>query len=120
MAWAIIRQRCPHCRRGPVFHGLMAMHVRCGICTLKYEREPGYFLGAMYASYAFGLVTTAYWLPMLLLGVSPLWVIGVPTVHLVAQVPLSFRYSRVLWLFLDHGFDPLAERQAAASTSSHT
>ena len=42
--------------------------------------EEGYFLGAMYASYGFGFLTTAYWLPLLLLDVSPLWVIiGLPT-----------------------------------------
>lgn len=117
MAWAILRQRCPRCRRGPVFHGLMSMHERCSPCGLEFEREPGYFLGAMYASYAFGLLTTAYWLPMLLIGVSPLWVIGIPTVHLVLQVPLSFRYSRVAWLYIDHGFDPVPGRPGAATGS---
>jgi uncharacterized protein (DUF983 family) len=105
IAWAIVRQRCPRCRRGPVFGRFMSMHERCAGCGLKFEREPGYFLGAMYASYAFGLVTTAYWLPMLLMGVNPFLVIGIPTIHLLLQTPISFRYSRVLWLHLDHGFD---------------
>ena len=27
------------------------MHERCPVCGLKFEREPGYFLGAMYFSY---------------------------------------------------------------------
>ena len=45
---------------------------------------------------------------MLLADVSPLWVIGLPTVQLVAQIPVSFRYSRAAWLHLDHGFDPTA------------
>jgi hypothetical protein len=60
----------------------------------------------MYASYFFGLVTTAYWFPMLLLGVNPWLVVIIPTIHLIAQIPISFRYSRVIWLQVDHGFDP--------------
>ena len=60
----------------------------------------------MYASYAIGLVTTAYWLPLLLMGVSPLWVLLPPSIQLVLQIPLAFRYSRVIWLHLDHRFDP--------------
>jgi uncharacterized protein (DUF983 family) len=106
MLLSIVRQRCPRCRRGKVFHGLMTMYERCSVCGLKYEREPGYFLGAMYASYALGLITTAYWFPLLLLGVSPWLVIGLPAAQLVLQIPLSFRYSRVVWLHLDHRFDP--------------
>ena len=106
--WAIARQRCPRCFRGPVFRGLMSTRAACPVCGLVFERETGYFVGAMYASYAFGLVTTAYWLPLLLLG-APTWlVIGLPTAHLILQTPLTFRYSRVIWLHLDHGFDPTA------------
>jgi hypothetical protein len=56
-----------------VFHGLMSMYERCPNCDHKFEREAGYFYGAMYASYGFGFLTTFYWLPMLLAGVSPLW-----------------------------------------------
>ena len=103
--WAIVRQRCPRCLRGAVFRRFMSINERCPVCDLKFEREAGYFVGAMYASYAFGLVTTAYWLPLLLLGVNPFLVIGIPTVHLILQTPVSFRYSRVMWLHLDHGFD---------------
>lgn len=109
LIWAVLRQRCPRCRKGPVFHGLMSMYPRCGVCGLVYEREPGYFYGAMYASYFLGLVSTAYWVPMLVVGVSPLWVIGLPTVQLILQIPLSFRYSRIIWMAIDHRFDPVVE-----------
>lgn len=106
MLLAIIKQRCPRCRQGKIFHGIMSMYEECSVCGLVYRREFGYFYGAMYASYAFGLVSTAYWLPMLLMGVHWLWIIGLPAVQLVLQIPLSFRYSRVIWLYLDRSFDP--------------
>jgi hypothetical protein len=92
------------------------MYETCRVCGLRYEREPGYFLGAMYASYALGLVSTAYWMPLLFLGFSPWLVIGLPTVQLILQVPLSFRYSRIIWLHLDHGFDPEAASPAPRTT----
>lgn len=120
LAWAVLRQRCPRCRRGAVLHGLMSMNAACGSCGLEFEREEGCFLGAMYASYALGLVTTAYWLPLLLMGVSPLWVLLPPTVQLVAQIPLSFRYSRVIWLHLDHSFDPSPATEGAGPNGAAT
>lgn len=115
MVASILLQRCPHCRKGPVFHGLISMYETCRVCGLRFEREPGYFLGAMYASYGLGLLTTAYWLPLLLLGVTPWLVVGLPAVQLILQVPLSFRYSRIIWLHLDHGFDPEAATQIAGA-----
>ena len=35
------------------------MYQQCSVCNLKYEREPGYFLGARYISYGLALVTIA-------------------------------------------------------------
>ena len=48
--WAIIHLRCPRCHHGKVFNGIFSMNVRCPVCRLVFEREPGYFLGAMYVS----------------------------------------------------------------------
>jgi len=103
---AILRLRCPRCLQGRVFRGLWRTNERCAVCGLVIEREPGYFIGAMYASYGFGLLTTAYWLPMLLMGVDPVIVTALPVVHLVVQTPIAFRYSRVIWLHVDHSLDP--------------
>jgi uncharacterized protein (DUF983 family) len=102
---AILRQRCPRCRRGRVFRGAVAMNEVCPACGLRFEREPGYFLGAMYFSYglATGLVALVYLLTTLLFPGWPIW--GAPAVAvavLVPFVPVLFRYSRVLWLHFDH------------------
>ncbi len=32
------------------------MHDECPSCGLRFNREPGYFLGAMYVSYGLALV----------------------------------------------------------------
>jgi uncharacterized protein (DUF983 family) len=102
---AILLQRCPNCLEGKVFCGLTAMLERCPQCGHKFSREPGYFLGAMYASYfmaipIMGLLALAiYWL------VLPSWkfenVILVSIVPFCFLVPVIFRYSRVLWMHID-------------------
>ena len=38
--------------RGEVFSGWFAMRDTCEVCGLKYEREPGYFVGAIYLNFA--------------------------------------------------------------------
>jgi uncharacterized protein (DUF983 family) len=106
MVWAVIRQRCPECRKGPVFHGLMSMYQECRVCGLRFEREPGYFYGAMYLSYAFAFLSSAYWIILLVMGVNPWIVILLPTIQIILEIPLTFRYSRVAWLAVDHALDP--------------
>ena len=53
--WAIVQQRCPRCRIGRIFRGTFAMNDPCPRCGLLFQREEGYFLGAMYFSYAISL-----------------------------------------------------------------
>src|SRR5262245_55169361 len=56
---AVLRMRCPRCRTGRVFRSLFRMNDPCPHCGLLFEREEGYFLGAMYVSYALGGVVVA-------------------------------------------------------------
>jgi uncharacterized protein (DUF983 family) len=102
---AILLQRCPRCLEGSVFGGAVTMRESCPECGHKFEREPGYFTGAMYASYflaipVLGLITLLlYWL-------LPGWelenVVLLAALPFVLLVPLVFRYSRVVWMHIDH------------------
>src|SRR5437773_3176925 len=61
---SIFHQRCPRCRmgtifRGSIFRGFPKMQERCPICDLKFAREAGYFVGAMYISYGIALLVIA-------------------------------------------------------------
>src|SRR3989449_8806554 len=47
-----LRLRCPRCGRAALYAGWFAMHPRCEACGLRYEREQGYFVGAIYLNYA--------------------------------------------------------------------
>ena len=110
---AVWQQRCPRCRegaifRGPVWRGILAMNERCPECGLKYDREPGYFIGAMYVSYLLSIP------PVMLLALS-FWRYSGLSFNLamvctfaayLPVVPVVTRYSRVVWMYVDQHFDP--------------
>jgi uncharacterized protein (DUF983 family) len=98
-----LRLRCPRCGRARLFSGWFAMDDPCPACGLRYEREQGYFVGAIYVNYA---LTTAVTLGTVLgldalVGLTLMAQLGLG-VALGALVPfLFFRYSRSLWLAID-------------------
>jgi uncharacterized protein (DUF983 family) len=110
---AILRQMCPRCRaakifRKSIFTGFPRMQERCPNCDLKFEREPGYFLGAMYISYGLALFTIVT--IGLLLWACTSW--SMSRVFLCAiglflpLAPTLTLLSRVLWIYLDRAIDP--------------
>ena len=48
LLWRGMCLRCPRCGARTLFRTWFAMHERCAVCGLRFEREQGYFLGAMY------------------------------------------------------------------------
>ncbi|MGA8500457.1 MAG: DUF983 domain-containing protein [Candidatus Sulfotelmatobacter sp.] len=112
----ILRQRCPRCRTGSIFpysifRGFPKMHDRCPFCDLKFDREPGYFLGAMYVSYALGVAIVALF-AALLWSVTGWWITKDIIWAVVLFLPLAptiTLFARVLWIYLDQAIDP--ERQ---------
>jgi hypothetical protein len=96
--------RCPRCRKGKVFKGLLEINDPCPVCGLLFEREEGYFLGAMYVSYALGcaIVAVAYFLADAMWpDTSPLVLCLYLFAGYVPLMPLVYRYSRVLWMHFD-------------------
>lgn len=88
--------------------GLPKMHARCEVCGLKFEREEGYFLGAMYVGYGLALVIIAL-MALLLWAVMPWWPTKATIWAIVLFVPLApviTLLSRVLWVYLDRAIDP--------------
>ena len=109
----ILRQRCPRCQRGaifrtPLWRGILALHERCPVCALKYDREPGYFLGAMYISYML-MLPPAVLICLTIWHFSgwPFDVVVVATfIAVLPLVPSVMRWARVLWLYFDRTLDP--------------
>jgi len=110
---SIFQQRCPRCRMGrifrySIFRGFPKMCERCSICDLKFEREPGYFLGAMYISFGLALAIIAL-IAALLWAITGWWITNDVIWALILFLPLApsiSLFARVLWIYLDQTFDP--------------
>jgi uncharacterized protein (DUF983 family) len=109
---AVLRGLCPRCRRGHIFQpglrGLVLLNDECSICGLRFLRESGYYLGAMYVSYGLGVLTV---LPVaLFLAVIADWplpyVFAVMIVQTLVSMLLFLRLSRTVWLYADLVLDP--------------
>lgn len=106
---AILRLRCPRCREGRMFAGTFKMNDPCPVCGKLFQREEGYFLGAMYFSYALAtaVLIPLYVVAMLLMpGQDTLVIALVATLAYLPFVPAVFRYSRVLWVYVDQAVSP--------------
>ena len=113
----ILRQLCPRCGIGRIFRrsvlrGFPKMHERCPVCDLKFEREEGYFLGAMYISYGIGVVMICAFAAVLWLltrwSLQKVVLWGI--VLFIPFAPPITLFSRVLWIYLDRSVDPGQEK----------
>lgn len=106
---AIWGQRCPRCWAGRMFRSRFEMNDPCPVCGLIFEREEGYFLGAMYISYALAIsmLVVFYVIASLLLpGWNSAFVALVAVIPYLPFVPAVYRYSRVLWVHYDRAVCP--------------
>jgi uncharacterized protein (DUF983 family) len=109
----IVCQRCPRCRMGSIFRysifrGFPKMNESCPVCDLKFDREPGYFLGAMYVSYGLGIGIVAL-IAALLWSITGWWITKDTIWAVVLFLPLAptiTLFARVLWIYLDQTVDP--------------
>jgi uncharacterized protein (DUF983 family) len=94
---------CPGCRRGRIFKKFVFMNPACPDCGRVFEKESGYFIGAMIASYFLGTLAA---FPLLIAMVF-LWgqtmtlALFASCALILALQPILFRYSRILWIQIE-------------------
>ncbi len=105
---AAIHGKCPQCRQGDMFISsalklseFHKMNDNCPVCGLKFEREPGFFTGAMYVNYAFSVaLIVAVGIALTVFDTYTLQAFLISIVSLVLLLlPFLFRYSRILFLY---------------------
>jgi uncharacterized protein (DUF983 family) len=102
-----IREKCPRCGKGNVFKNRVLSFKKfsdtldsCPKCGLKYEPETGFFVGAMYWTYALlvGLtVTLSIVLYQVDLFEEAIYIIPALVTFLL---PWVFRFGRLLMLYV--------------------
>ena len=111
--------RCPYCGKGKLFRRFYRMYERCPVCGWRYEREEGYWTGAI----AINLVATelliaivtvplVIWLAVSGLSVWPLVIIGVPMCVILPL--LFFRHAKSFWMSLDFMVHPVDHEEQRA------
>ncbi len=119
---ALLQGRCPQCRVGKIFthsvsrlRGFNKMNETCPHCGVRLEPEPGFYQGAMYVSYGFTVICLAIVCSILYYLFNPPEWIYISTVIgiMLLLVPLNYRYSRIVYLYLIGGitFDPRFSNQ---------
>lgn len=102
-------RRCPRCRMGSIYRGGNNIHDKCPVCEMLFERERGYYIGALYISYTLttlflGLGTFGGWL--LFPDLDLCWTLLIVAGLFLPFVPSVTRYSRVLWIWIDRWIWP--------------
>ncbi|MGR3811241.1 DUF983 domain-containing protein [Jiulongibacter sp. NS-SX5] len=110
--------KCPRCGGGELFESknpykkgkMMSMHTHCSNCGLRYEKEQGFFYGAMYVSYmlnmALFITATVGWYLFIEGKIDWRIYIGIYVALTILLVPIIFRYSRSLWMTMMIKYEP--------------
>ena len=102
------RLKCPRCSEGELFETVFTMYRHCTTCDLKFEREAGYFIGAMYLNYGATVLIAfpSYFLLQTFTAVPFFVNLSVWTLFSAVFPVLFYRYSKSLWLNFDYTFSP--------------
>ena len=99
--------KCPRCQEGDFFvshpYNLKKagdIHKECSKCKLKYSKEPGFYYGAMYVSYALGVALfVTLWVSFNLFFPNISAGVEVTIVALLALItaPYFYALSKIIW-----------------------
>jgi uncharacterized protein (DUF983 family) len=113
LLWRGITKRCPHCGSGHVFEGWFHMKERCPRCALRFEREPGFFVGAYLINFAVAIILL-FVVCMVIVAMKALdnsadltvpFVVG--AIIAVGVPPFFYPFSKTVWSAIDIGMTPL-------------
>lgn len=105
---AILEGKCPKCEKGDIFKSagniftLRApiMHSHCENCGYRFEKEPGYFIGAMYVSYGLALIEVGIvFLALFWIASFNILLIAI-LLTLILGSFFNFRFARIFWIWI--------------------
>ncbi|HAK77929.1 uncharacterized protein (DUF983 family) [Runella defluvii] len=110
----VVQNKCPKCHQGQVFstNNLLTfrpatMKESCAHCGHNFSKEPGFYWGAMYVSYALATFEMAivYAICILIFKFDALAISNLiaSIVVVLGLFPFNFRMARLLWLYLFSG-----------------
>jgi hypothetical protein len=79
------------------------MHENCSICGTKFEKEPGFFFGAMFVSYGLGVAEAliTYFICMPFFEETfDLRIIPIIGVVILSLTLVNIKLSRIIWIYM--------------------
>lgn len=107
----ILKNDCPNCYRGKVFKdksfyfsmGFPKMYDHCSNCGYTFEKEPGYFFGAMFINYgltvAESLITYAI-AHQFFKETFDVRILPIIAAVIILLCFLNIRLSRMIWIYI--------------------
>jgi uncharacterized protein (DUF983 family) len=105
MLWWGSTKRCPRCGAGHLFHRWFTIVARCPRCHLHFERESGYWTGALAINIGVtSLVFVVVFVVALAITIPDIPVLPILAVlvPLMIAVPIVYYpFSKTLWMAVD-------------------
>lgn len=104
--------RCPNCGKGKLFRRFFTMYDRCPVCGWRYEREEGYWTGAI----AINLVVTELLIALVAVPLAIVLAMNNEPITLLVAIGLPlpfvlpflfFRHAKSLWMSIDFMVHPI-------------
>jgi uncharacterized protein (DUF983 family) len=108
-----LRKRCPRCGGGGLYHSWFRMAERCPTCGFRFEREPGFFIGAYFVNFAitegflFAVVMAFLFVKNANNEASVVWPLVVGGIFAVVAPLVFYPWSRTIWSAIDLAMTPL-------------
>lgn len=104
----MLSHKCPRCGEGKIFTGnsffsFEEAQKSCDHCGEKFEKEPGFFIGAMYMSYGLAVAELFFIFAVAQFFFSETFDMRILLIQLSTILilsPLNYRMSRVIWVYL--------------------
>ncbi len=106
---SVFNEKCPKCRKGDMFKknvpifNFPVMHDTCEKCNYHFDREPGYFIGAMYISYALAVlqgIITFFILHYSFPSLSTFYELLIIILVMIVLARKNYKLSRVLYIHI--------------------
>lgn len=106
--WWGLTRRCGRCGSGKLFHHYLHMVPDCPRCGLHFEREPGYFAGAL----AINIMAVGGLFAIVFVAALVVTIPDVPVVPLIViLLPIAalgpivyYPFSKTVWIAVDRAF----------------
>lgn len=122
--YSIFKMKCPRCQEGEFYvshpydlKNAGYLHESCSKCGLKYEKEPGFFQGAMYVSYGLGVALfVTLWVSFNLFfpWMSTSLQVGIVAISALVLTPYMYALSKIIWINLFTSYQKTEDRKKEA------